>query len=1219
MSALFNLDDVKLLYAASQIPDDDGNTTMPKMQFPFSKSKDKKKDTVEEDSASEEEHEEDSESSGDEVVAEEEEEEESDDLLEELGEAADKLAQAMTDQFFPKQFKVKIQSIRLQNLERRKRDVLVQFQVGVPADKAQEGGLFAEEFADEQGEEGAEVEGEGKKGKRKGKPEASAAAKAKTLGTEVVEKLERGRTNVFKRKFSTVWTGGYALLPEQALAVVLVERNRFGGSSELDRVQLNLEHLAGGSIQQEVTFAERDGRHVLETYRCQFQIYFQETFLYQIKFVDWQGENLQAADADGASDPYLEWSIRPNRKLWFKKGGYRGRSTRTEHQSNTTHPTYREGLKPLFYYGTRADLENELLRIRVMDFDAGSSNDCIGFTEIPLRGVLQGGRLSASLCIWQDPARKKVSKLIPAGTVKGGIELISEPKHAQFGDVVTRLPNTTYLAVHIVRCVGLKAGDADGSADPYVTVTWDQTSQQTRVLRNSRSPLFEETLYFPVKLVRITKEAMEKLGDITIFVLDYDPNGADNLGFYKLGLDQVTNSAYRRLEKEGIKTRVFEHDALPLAQPGLKHTVGTMHLQAYFTPDLPDEVKLDPVKDGPTPLDTEFRRREKRWRGKVPQRLSSRGKYLATATDETNTVRFLPTYLCKCPPPRDVTDPMSIARMVHCVTFQADPHQVEAQNQGLSDGVMELWSSPNYFMDVKKGASEDHAILQANLFLGMGLDAYIAIGRLPGGITQHVWVVTRESNGDVRLWETTKGIFYTLPQRWKGLFMDGADVGTLKEGTIVTGDTPQPKSKEPHMHKRAKKKSSGAGEMDPRKIRAALSQAQDRAAREAATKKKETEARHKQEKKLLYLDEQEMWTVEADLNPFETPRGMDTTADGAARLRSSHAADGHTRSLLAAPPGKKQTGGSESKVALKDALRKVSMEQKAAGILDRLSLEAKSGFKGPEVAAEGGAEEEEVITGFALPPELQLKLCEPLPYESLEVLINAENVWANIQAYNVTALGFDLNDEARWHPFILPGTYDPPPPRPFYSTGRVAAKLPAQRLAALTATLTNKLRAEYTSWRVTRSMKMKFSSKVQSVLEEGLALLEAARCSSSSGAQIEVDKWRGRLMSSTPPDHHFRGRALTFSTTDVDEIVEHIMGTYPYHEEAHRDATFAIAVATFPHYCAVTAMWVYIAVIVPHKDTSEGQDAKEQEVLKQDKAKKKAKAADEKRKAAAAT
>ena len=39
--------------------------------------------------------------------------------------------------------------------------------------------------------------------------------------------------------------------------MVLVERNRFGGSAELDRVQLNLEYLASGSIQQEVSSAER--------------------------------------------------------------------------------------------------------------------------------------------------------------------------------------------------------------------------------------------------------------------------------------------------------------------------------------------------------------------------------------------------------------------------------------------------------------------------------------------------------------------------------------------------------------------------------------------------------------------------------------------------------------------------------------------------------------------------------------------------------------------------------------------------------------------------------------------------------------------------------------------------------------------------------------------------------------------------------------------------
>ena len=487
------------------------------------------------------------------------------------------------------------------------------------------------------------------------------------------------------------------------------------------------------------------------------------------------------------------------------------------------------------------------------------------------------------------------------------------------------MKGATYLAVNIIRCQGLKPGDEDGTADPYVSVTWDQTSQQTRVLRNTRNPLYEETLYFPVKLVRITKEGMEKKGDLTIFVLDYDPNGADNLGFYQLGLDQVTNSPYRRLGD--LKTRVFEHEALPLSQPGVKQTTGTLHIQvrgrhtcpiptslslalpltphphphphprphptgakhiqAYFTPDLPDEVHLEAKKSGPTLLGDAFARREKQWRLGVPQRLASRGKYLVTACDETNTVRFLPTYLCKCPPPKDVSDPMTIARMVHCITFQTDPHVADAKKGG-SDGVMELWSSPNYFMDVKKGASEDHAILQCNLFLGMGLDAYIAIGRLPGGIVQHVWVMTREPNGDVRFWETTKGRFFTLPQRWAGLLMDGADAGVFKEHQDRLHPTAQARARDPSQHKRAKQKGGGGAEGDPRKARAAAALAQDKAAREAAANKVLLEKKQKKERALLYLDQQEMWTVEAERNPFETPREM-PDGTGAALL---HKPDG---------------------------------------------------------------------------------------------------------------------------------------------------------------------------------------------------------------------------------------------------------------------------------------------------------------------------------------
>ena len=72
---------------------------------------------------------------------------------------------------------------------------------------------------------------------------------------------------------------------------------------------------------------------------------------------------------------------------------------------------------------------------------------------------------------------------------------------------------------------------------------------------------------------------------------------------------------------------------------------------------------------------------------------------------------------------------LPLATQVNCITFENDQHTVEPGQKAQKGGAQELWSNPNYFMEVKKGASEDHAILQCNLFLGMGLDAYLAIGR----------------------------------------------------------------------------------------------------------------------------------------------------------------------------------------------------------------------------------------------------------------------------------------------------------------------------------------------------------------------------------------------------------------------------------------------------------------------------------------------------------
>ena len=136
--ALFNLDDVKALYNASKADGGDEKPFQIRSASAGMFQKGKKAATADNEAGDEDDEEvwggDDEEGEEDDEDYEEEgEESEGEDLLDAFGDGAEKLAAAMEDMFFQKQFKVKIQNVRLQNLERRKRDVMVQFQVGVPA------------------------------------------------------------------------------------------------------------------------------------------------------------------------------------------------------------------------------------------------------------------------------------------------------------------------------------------------------------------------------------------------------------------------------------------------------------------------------------------------------------------------------------------------------------------------------------------------------------------------------------------------------------------------------------------------------------------------------------------------------------------------------------------------------------------------------------------------------------------------------------------------------------------------------------------------------------------------------------------------------------------------------------------------------------------------------------------------------------------------------
>ena len=62
-----------------------------------------------------------------------------------------------------------------------------------------------------------------------------------------------------------------------------------------------------------------------------------------------------------------------------------------------------------------------------------------------------------------------------------------------------------------------------------------------------------------------------------------------------------------------------------------------------------------------------------------------------------------------------------VFRMVVSVPYEEEPDT--------GGGPEDCWASPKFFLDVKKGQSEDHAIFLANMFLGLGYDTYLAVGR----------------------------------------------------------------------------------------------------------------------------------------------------------------------------------------------------------------------------------------------------------------------------------------------------------------------------------------------------------------------------------------------------------------------------------------------------------------------------------------------------------
>eukprot|EP00931_Biecheleriopsis_adriatica_P046661 TRINITY_DN26816_c0_g1_i1.p1 TRINITY_DN26816_c0_g1~~TRINITY_DN26816_c0_g1_i1.p1 ORF type:complete len:1266 (+),score=279.51 TRINITY_DN26816_c0_g1_i1:37-3798(+) len=290
----------------------------------------------------------------------------------------------------------------------------------------------------------------------------------------------------------------------------------------------------------------------------------------------------------GSVSQTSEWNQEQGRFFWSSCGKYVFRGTRTHLQNSYFIVSVLTGNPPSFLAdnATVAKLEkhNPVQPHRVL------GRCLLNLTSVLDMSVFQG----------------KVKRFTPdqsryiVGDINGNVKCIlrskgmkvpeldfrtSRPEQLKTATTVSHLSKSErYLVLRVKKCESLPIADFDtGSSDPYLRCTWDNMVMLSPIVHQSLRPVFNQSFYFPVRVVfpemsmgskaekkyqdTILKYELESKGAVQIQVWDDDVTSADNLGGTQVTLGNILS--VRNVEKrtllgavKGDKTSDEEEDEM---------------------------------------------------------------------------------------------------------------------------------------------------------------------------------------------------------------------------------------------------------------------------------------------------------------------------------------------------------------------------------------------------------------------------------------------------------------------------------------------------------------------------------------------------------------------------------------------------------------------------------------------------------------------------------
>ncbi|CAD8197148.1 unnamed protein product [Paramecium octaurelia] len=936
--------------------------------------------------------------------------------------------------------------------------------------------------------------------------------------SEICRDLKRSEVKVIKVMFETEMHLSYQMLKERYLVIEVWECRRFRLNLFLGKIQVPLINIASGNIkrQDDIKTAFGEKRQFARIY---YNVLFQEVWDYKLTFEAWKGSNI-IADQGKEHDPKIQLTLMTDELIQPQ--------VESEQIKKTKNPNFRNLKGFMQFRGTMEDLTQQMMKVTLF-FDSY-------FNKIEklvsLRGIQDTNYLKVQFRLklkvpppivkkTKKPKKKNKQKKKWDGNdddkdqgddedglrdeaylaiIEGRVNLNKVPRYSQNGELNTYIPQQYYLVVTINRLNNILSPDDRGVINTYLTVAWRDQAKTTRMIKNDPNPSYNEELYFRIPILRREKtfediinqktdqdllvdalrEELKSRPDITIQLwLDgQDILSDESLGYCRVFLSEIQKASKfkktlltddnRRFQfetREATFTKKFESGLF-----NVSHIQITF--QAFFAPDLPEELNLDEFCEVPDDIypyqisdqlqvqkNHEENEEYKAWEKHVRDNFSQFSLDNNTAfniffksifvRDQFNynhlVCKYLEKFYIKFQSEEATNELFANPKDIRIKNLHEMCHFVR-NIPFISDSFSknDVWRSPDFLLKIRKGFIHDHAILGACLFMGFEREdrkresekdshkyipfehrVFVCLGTLKPNSQFHAWLMVYSHDlSGVSFWDVQEDFHMHLEGRIRKDKRAALRKFLYAERPVAKKESGFGLGAQGNLSKDKKKPVSRGKQLMEMKNKefekAQLEQAQKKQKQNDILIQQQQETDKKRKKT----------RTNAIFQPEDDGRGdQDEEAIELIQLErlSGNIKLKNTRQMGEVRQSKERMSEQEEEDDKKPTVKVSGSVAKKTTFTNPL-LAYREAEQQTAIAKKQEAEEEILranpIAKFSKIDRFFDKngkeVVDPgqLPYETIEIIFNNKNIFGNMANQNPQQIFYHLHDKRKWYPFI---------------------------------------------------------------------------------------------------------------------------------------------------------------------------------------------------------